>query len=322
MGTIVRSARADRRTFGTGVAALRALRSARALRHRDQTAELLANAAYRAHVAAVAPADPLCFLSHKAYLARGLDAAQRTACAVDHYRHQVDAFVPAFHNAVYGGTGLTLWSAVADGTRYDIRLVPGNDVLYEGGLSVVFFVEGQRMAVVSYSRVDGSTIGHDAGPLLFVTRKQLTADHGYQAAFNAAFDRTTPAHLCFAALTGIALALGHRAVAAIRPEVHPGFEDRYAARFDTAYTQFWTSLAGQRRGDVAFAVPVPMEMTPLEELSAKARKRATLRRRHLEDVCRRAMTVIGDHLVDGVAARPVDATDQADDPVRVLDRTT
>ncbi len=298
---------ADFRELSPLAALARALRASRALGMGDVSGELLANPAYQSHVAAVAKDDTVFFLSHRHYLAKGLTTRQRASVALHHYRHEVAAFDPAYFDAVYRQGGLTLWRDEVDGTSYDIRLMPGNDVLYEGGVSVVFFVNNARVCVVSYSTVPTDVFLPDRAVLgdlaigestLFVTRKQLTAEHDYQKAFNKAYDRTTPAHLCFGALTGIAQAQSHRCVIGITPRVHPSCTPEIEHHLETAYTAFWEGLDGRLASPFGFLIELPMKLTPLDELDAKARKRAIARRAHIGSVQQSAWKTMQTHLID------------------------
>jgi uncharacterized protein VirK/YbjX len=296
---IVDGLRSDLRAQPIRTSAVRALRSLRVFGANRMARELLANEAFCAHVHTIDGSDWLCFLSHRSYLARGLSTRQRTGCALSHYGQEMTTFDDEYRRQVYRDGGLVLWVAEVDGVRYSARLTPGNDVLYEGGLSVVLFVDEERVCVVSHSRIEGSLIGLRPGPRLFITRKQLTPERGYQAAFNSAFDRATPAHLCIAALTGVALALGDDWIAAIRPRVHPSFEAHRADRLEAAYSEFWESLSGRPRSAMAYEIAVPLAMTPLSDLTAKARKRAMLRRQHLDAARDQARVAIAARLVDG-----------------------
>lgn len=317
---IVQKAKADTRANGAHVALLRVARSVRAFAMADEVVALFANEPYRRHEQAVVPDDRLFFLTHNAYMARGLTARQRLACAEVHYLHQVTAFDRAFHDSVYDGSGLTLWSVEVDGVRYEIRLTTGNDVLYEGGLSTAFLVDDVRVCVQSFSRVEGADIGQSPGPRLFVARNQLDAGRDYQSAFNRAFNHSHPARFCFAAIAGVALALGDSLVAGVRPEVHPGYKHALAGTFEGTYGTFWESFSGTPVGPVAYEIPVPFALTPLADLSVKARRRAVLRRRHLDVVRDSAREAIVSHLVG--AGRPPAAhpgtpfsTPAADEPM-------
>lgn len=260
----------------------------------------------RSHVRAIKPSDPFFFLSHRHYLARGLRRDQRIEAARRHYEHEAHSFGPDYHQQVYRGTGLLLWHRAVGGHHYEIRLGPGADVLYEGGLSVVLYVDGERVAVMSYSYVDSDMIfGRTDGPggasptTLFITRKQLTGERGYQRDFFAAFNRCTAAHFCHAALSAIASAQGIEELAGIRPEVHPGHKPERHDHLVRAYSDFWHSLRGVPEGPFAYRVPMPMTLTPLSTLSSKARRRAKRRRRHLQQIHEEARAVIVAHLRGG-----------------------
>jgi uncharacterized protein len=298
---------ADFKGMSPQAATLRVMRASRVYGMGDVKQRIMENAAYQRHVALVAKDDSVFFLSHRHYLADGLTPAQRADAALHHYEHEVTAFDSAYFQSVYVQSGLLLWQAEAEGTTFDIKLEPGNDVLYEGGMSLVFRVNGVRACVVSYSLVPASIVLAEdemvcegAEPLqsvIFVTRKHLTALHEYQKIFNKAFDRTTPAHLCMGALTGIALAQGHCKMAGIKPDVHPSRQPDREAAFHTAYTEFWESLSGRPTTAFGYAIDLPMRMTPLVELDAKARKRAVARRLHVEVARNKAYNIIRQHLV-------------------------
>jgi uncharacterized protein len=285
----------DWRGMSPPVAVLRALRASRVLGMADVRRHLRLNPAYQRHVASVARDDTVFFLSHRHYLAKGLSPQERAQAAVHHYEHEMNAFDSAYFDAVYGGHGLVAWQHDAEGDLFEIRILPGNDVLYEGGCSIVAFFNGVRIAVLSYANVSsdvflpGYTPPAGEGPLgaklIFVTRKQLTWDHAlYQKSFNKAFDRSTPGHFCFAALTALALAQGHVRVVAITPDVHPSCTPEIEERFRAAYTEFWESMGGRRASPYGHVINLPMRLKPLDELDAKARKRAIARRGHIQAV--------------------------------------
>ncbi len=313
---------ADCKGYSVPVATVRAIRASRIYGMGDLRQQLSANAAFSSHVSTGAKHDPIFFLSHRHFLARGLTAQQRAEIAVVHYQHEVNALNDSYFEAVYRDDGLVLWKETIEGETYDIRLMPGNDVLYEGGLSLVFHFNGIRICVVSFSTVPTKMFLPDFAPgkdepqlqqtIFFVTRKQLTTDRSYQKAFNKAFDRSTPAHFCFGALTGLALAEGHRYFVGIEPEVHPSYTNDLREHFATAYTEFWESLSGRKVSPFGYLIDLPMKMTPLDNLEASKRKRALSRRKHIETVRNRAFQTLRPYMVAPVAAASAQAIeDQA-----------
>ena len=291
----------DCRKYSGLVAAQRGLRKARALFQSHDLAQLMASAAFQAHVRFDADHDPLFFVSNRHYLAQNLSARDRTAAALCHYHHQDRAFQPGYAAQVYADQGLILWQKTVENIRYDISLLPGNDVAYEGGLSLVLHVDGGRVCVMSFSLVPTRILVPDApirlpDTLIFVTRKQLTQERQYQAAFNRAFDRCTPGHLCFGALAGIAQAQGHSFVFGIAAERHPSFIPAMASQFLTAYSDFWLSMSGQKLSDMGYLIELPIQFQALETLEPTRRKRAIARRAHIGQVAKAALDSIGPHL--------------------------
>lgn len=291
----------DSRKYSVLVAAQRGLRKVRALSQGGAVQLLAGSAAFNNHMKADSDHDPLFYLSHRHYLARGLTPAQRTQAALCHYQHEDSRFGADYTDQVYHGSGLILWAATVDAVHYDIRLLPGNDVLYEGGLSVVLHVNGGRVCVLSFSVVPTTTV-LPAGPadlpptITFVTRKQLTQTREYQSAFNRAFDRCTPAHLCFAALSGIAIAQGRRLAFGIAPEKHPSFAPELTAQFQRSYGDFWLSLSGRKLSPWGYLMDLPMRLTTLDALDAPRRKRALARRAHIDGVLNATLDSIRPHL--------------------------
>ena len=288
----------DRRKYSVFVAALRSLRKARGLLQSASLAELQASAAFQAHVGFDAGHDPLFFLSNRHYLARGLPVADRVGAALCHYQQQDMGFTRDYAAQVYVTGGLTVWAQTVNNIRYDIRLMPGNDVAYEGGLSLVLHVDGGRVSVMSFSLVPTRIMLPDTPTgvpetLLFITRKQLTPVRDYQSAFNIAFDRCTPGHLCLGALTGFAKAQGHGFVFGIAAERHPSFIPAMATQFRTAYNEFWLSVSGRKLSDMGYLINLPMQLPALETLEPTRRKRATARRAHIAQVVQTTLDTIG-----------------------------
>jgi uncharacterized protein len=289
---LMRGLSADFSRYSAPVACLRALRASRLMTMGDIGARLQQNMAFRQHVQLMGVRDEFFFLSHRHFLAKGLTAKQRAETALFHYEYEAKSNTKVYFDKVYRQGGLTLWRSINDNVSYEIRLMAGNDVLHEGGLSIVFFVNDERVCVVSYSIVPKTVFLPNFEPrvgelplgdaLIYVTRKHMSTNSGYQKAFNKAFDRTTPAHLCFGALAGIAQTKGLNYFVGVEPDVHPSCQPAYEKTFKVAYSEFWDSLHGRRVSPFGSLVDLPLKFTPLEELEQKARKRAVARRAHIE----------------------------------------
>lgn len=276
----------------------RAMRRLPALWAGDDLHALLRLPIYQAHLAAVGQHDPLFFLTHRHYLMRNLSRHERLAAACSHYFADAKALLPHAQDQVYRLGGLSLWSQVVDGHLYEIRLTAGRDVLHEGGQSLTFFADGLQVCVISFSIVPQSLVAGPAalGRAILITRKQLTRDRDHQRAFFAAFDRSTAAHLALAALEGLAMARGATQLYGLRATDHPTFAPELAAHLTSAYCDFWRSMGGVSAAGRSFALSIPMQLRPIEDLQAGRRDRAVARRSHAAEIRSAARRVIADAL--------------------------
>lgn len=254
---------------------------------------LLANPLYRSHLALLGDVRRLDVLASRAYLSTHLSARDRLLAATFHYGDQLARFTTPFHDRVYRGDGLVLWQRTVDAVDYRLLLQAGNDVLNEGGLSCVATVDGGRVAVVSFSYVDGEAFGLPAGRQIFVGRRQLTHEHDYQAAFNRAFHHSSPARFCLAALAGIAELDGLDRVAAVRALHHPNFKPEHTVSLHRAYDDTWAELGGTPQWGV-FHLPVPLAAPPIETVARNKRARARARRALLDDISRSAAEAVAE----------------------------
>lgn len=288
LAALVAGLRADLTRVGPRAYAMRAVRRLRALQPGGQAGQLLALPFYRAHLAAVAQQDALFFLSQRHYLVRGLSAAQRLSAAATHYLAEARSLPSAHLAAIYGvGPGLSLWRREVAGVGHDIRLTGGLDVAHEGAASLSLVVGGERVCTLSFSILPERLLapGAPAARLaVLVCRKQLTRARAYQAGFHTAFDRSTPAHLVFAALEGLVQARGALPIYGLAAPAHPIWSAALAPHLDAAYCAFLQSLGGQAVSDRAWSITSPARLTPLEDLRPDRRDRAAARRAHAEAI--------------------------------------
>lgn len=278
-----------------------------ALVRRDLFDQVLEEPVYALHVAALGRRDQFGFASHRFYLARGFSPRSRGLAALQHYRNEATALDDAYREAVYRRGGLQLWRTDREGASFEIRLMPGQDVLNEGGLSVTFSTNGRIIFCLSYSNVDPSLLEGERAPAAarpaalvpFVTRRQAWR-HPLRAEFTRAFGRGNPGHLVIAAMEGIALAQGCTRIFGIAAQHHPtrtlaikqgrgGLEDMY--------DEFWSSVGGVRATPVAWQLPVPLRPRPLDELDSKNRRRAGVLRGHQAEVRDAAFRAFRAHLL-------------------------
>jgi uncharacterized protein VirK/YbjX len=291
---------ADCRSFSVSTACVRAARKTRVYGMAAAYRDLATQSAYRHFIAAHASSDRFFFLSRRSYLAIALTPLQRLQAALTHYRYDSETFDDEYLTRVYRESGLVLWHRRVADVEYEIRLVSMVDVPNEGALSIVLTIGGQRACVISYSIVHAGLIWSgaegDEALIPFVTRKHTLGDRAYQAQFNKAFDRATPAHLCFGALTGVSLAQGHNRVIGIAPEKHPAYAHSLRSKFLSTYEDFWKTLSARPISRYGFLIDLPVRMTPIEALEPSRRKRALARRFHIEEVRQSAVAAIAVHL--------------------------
>jgi hypothetical protein len=177
---------------------------------------------YRNHVAGPSNDDLFHHLSHRDYLIKGLSARQRVQAVLSHYRFEKTTFDDAYKDAVYGQGGLPLWQIDAEASRFTIRLEMGSRSNAEGDLSVALVADGKCLHRLSFSWLDGQMLSLDMPVLPFVARNQGRWVDSVAAceAFERAFPNNSASFFCFAAMQGIAQALGMEQVVAIRGDVH------------------------------------------------------------------------------------------------------
>ena len=282
-------------------------RSLRVLLFRHAHVELLAMDVYRNYVTQVHD-DVFHHLSHRNYLARGLSLRQRVRCVLTHYRFEDATFDAAYKHAVYRDGGLVLWQHEADGSKVELRLGMAQRLNAEGDLTLTLLANGRRVHRLSFSWVDERFAGLAglgvAGILPFIARNQgHRADEADAVdAFRRAFPAnsplvTTPGFFCYAALQGVAQALGMDHVVAVKSAWHCAYAPADDRQFATAYDGVWRSLGGTGMPGRAWHIALPFHARPLAEIPSRHRKRAALRRAYWQRVGQAAGTILRAHLV-------------------------
>jgi uncharacterized protein VirK/YbjX len=220
------------------------------------------------------------FLTSRHFLSRSLSLRQRIDCALHHYAYEQATFSPSYVASVYHDAGLELWCDRSTDHVFSIRLMLGNDNLFEGCLSVAAFVDDQRVCAMSFSYVDAEIFARPSGPMLFVTRKQSGRHAEHQQLFARAFKHSSPPYFCFAALAGVALANGAREIAAIKYEAHPTYSPDNAEALKKSYDEFWKIFQATELDEKSYRISVPFEVRDLAQVSATHRRRARGRRQH------------------------------------------
>jgi uncharacterized protein VirK/YbjX len=285
-------------------------RSLRVLLFRRAHRQLLAMDIYRNYVTQVHD-DVFHHLSHRNYLAKGLSLRQRVRCVLTHYRFEDATFDAAYKHAVYRDGGLVLWhhDGAVDGSggRVEVRLMMAQRLNAEGDLTLALLADGKVMHRLSFSWVDerfaGTAGAGMPGIIPFIARNQGPRADAPDAveAFRRAFPPnspvvTTPGFFCFAALQGIAQALGMDQVVAVKSAWHCAWTRADDKHFANAYDGFWRILGGSEMPGRAWLIALPFHVKPLAEMPSKHRKRAALRREQWHVIGESARTVLARHV--------------------------
>ena len=217
------------------------------------------------------------------YLSRNLTLAQRIGCAITHYSFEGRNYGSTYHRSVHQSPyGLVLWHRVVDGTRYTIALRVTKDGRREGDLSVLCFVNDSLVYRLCFSYVNGSLFGVQSGRTMFVTRSQTDRNSELQV-FRHAFKQNSPSYFCLAAVCGIAMANGMRAIFMVKHDAQLGYTERCAESFKNSYSALWEAFGAQEIAERrVYMMSLPLKLNPLSGMKHKGR--AIARRRNWLEV--------------------------------------
>ncbi|OON62195.1 hypothetical protein B0920_01525 [Massilia sp. KIM] len=253
--------------------------------------------------------DPFEHLGDRDYLVRGLSTRERVQFVLSHYRFEDARFNAAYKEAVYGGAGLALWQHDTEEHSFVLRLemAPRHDA--EGDLTISLLADGHYLHRLSYTWVDGELAGVELPTVPFITRNQgRWADSGPAfEAFDAVFPNNSPSFFCFAAMQGVAQALGMDRVVAIRCTAHIHYDPADLRHFENAYDGFWRILGGAEMNERSFLIRLPFYLKPLEDMPSKHRKRAAQRRENWRAIGDSTRSTLLRHMVAVEATAPAGA---------------
>ncbi|NNG22137.1 DUF535 family protein [Telluria aromaticivorans] len=290
-------------------------RSLRVLRYWREHQALCRLDLVRRFVAAAPNDDLFHHLSHRSYLAKDLSPRQRVQCVLSHYRFEDSTFSNAYHQLVYGGgnngggNGLVLWQHQAQLESGEhsfllrLEMAPRSDA--EGDITISLVADGKYLHRLSYTWVDGQLAGVDLPTVPFVTRNQgrWTDSGAAFEAFEEAFPNNSPSFFCFAAMQGVAQAVGIDRVVAIKCSSHIAYNPLDTKHFENAYDGFWKVLGGVEMPGRSFLVPLPFYLKPLAEMPSKHRKRAAQRRDYWRAIGDSTRSTMLRHMVPAVATQ-------------------
>jgi uncharacterized protein VirK/YbjX len=274
---------ARRQQSSRASSALSVARSLRVLLFYRDHQRLCELAIVRHYVAAPPNDDLLHHLSRRDYLIKDLPVRRRIDCMLHHYAFEDATFNTAYKYAVYRAGGLSLWRRSAGGSEFAITLsmTPRNNA--GGELTIAFEADGTCLHHLSFSWMEGSVAGTDSPAVPFVAHNQgrgIDSDLPC-AAFERAFPNNSPAFFCFAAMQGVAQAVGITQLVAIKSGAHPACDPQPAKHFAKTYDGFWKILGGVELSGPGYLIALPFHLKPLP---GKYRRRATLRRENWAEI--------------------------------------
>jgi uncharacterized protein len=264
----------------------RVLRTLRVLLYYRGHAELCKLDTYANYVAPRVAPDLFHHMSRRHYLARNLGLRQRLDFVLTHYRFEDATFNSAYKRKVYREDGLQLWSRNVRGTDVEMRLCLADRYAAEGDLSVLLLVDQERLHCISFSWANAEFARPKQTIVPFITATQGRGRQDVQAQekFDAAFPQNAPNFVCFAAMQGIAQAIGAAEMLAVSRELQVCFRKENEKHFGNAYDIFWNAVGGVELAACGFVLPVPRPMKQLDELPAKHRRRTAARRKVWDDI--------------------------------------
>jgi uncharacterized protein len=253
----------------------------------------------RNYVAAAPHEDLFHHLSHRDYLVKGLGARRRVQAALTHFHFEESTFNSAYKQAVYRDGGLVLWQEARDGSQFMLRLEMASRANLEGDLTIALVADGTCLHRLSFSWVDGAMAGVPAAIVPFIARNQgrwLDSGAAFDA-FERVFPNNSPSFFCFAALQGVAQALGMVQVAAVKCTAHIDYDPAQVKHFANAYDGFWKILGGVDLPGNSWLIALPFYLKPLADMPSKHRKRAAQRREFWRVIGESARATLQRHLL-------------------------
>jgi hypothetical protein len=254
---------------------------------------------YRNYVAQPPNDDVFHHLSHRDYLAKGLSPRQRVQCVLSHYRFEETTFDNDYKQAVYRDGGLALWQHESEEDRFLIRLEIASRPNAEGDLTIALVANDKCLHRLSFTWVEGAMVGVPAPMVPYVARNQgRWVDSGAAfEAFERVFPNNSPSFFCFAAMQGVAQAVGMEQVVAVKCTAHLAYDPSEVKHFANAYDGFWKILGGVEMEGDTWLIGLPFYLKPLADMPSKHRKRAAQRREYWRAIGDAARGVLQRHLL-------------------------
>jgi uncharacterized protein len=222
-------------------------------------------------------------------LSLDFSARTRLRIGLSHYQYLRDRTPPHLLGRLFDQPKV-LWEEVVDAHCFRIVLSFPRPDDQEGDLALSFEMDGLPVCMTSFVFCQGSLLGLDAGPVIFVARMQGGAGRFEQVRVaTQTCMAIVPADLLMGALGGLAEAFGVQRLVGVQTlhQVSRVLKVGAPPFFD--YDGFWSSYGSTRSADGLHLMPLPYPEKPIDQIRCKHRSRT---RRKREFKCRLAATVL------------------------------
>ena len=212
------------------------------------------------------------------YLAANLTGQARRQCFLHHYEYLTETL----SNAALGllvRNGVTLFRSRPDEVEYSILMHNPFRGAYEGELSLFFLAGPDALFVLSFTIVPGAVVGLEDERVLLVARMQ--GQSRSPAAIRLAAKENSdvsPQAILFAALQGIARAIGVERIVGVKADNLVAYEPDKAQILENAYDSFYGSVgaSGPHNGFYVWSASTPEK--PLNQVKPGHRLRTKAKR--------------------------------------------
>jgi uncharacterized protein VirK/YbjX len=184
-------------------------------------------------------------LRSRHYLTRGLEAEAKRACSHFHYvwlREKLSA--AALHSLLEGP--VELWSGNPDGVCYVVGIRAEQFVAREGELSLELFANGKPLYALSFTVVPARLFEIEADAVFLVSRVQGRPDRFEDIRLaTKAMSEVSPRAVLFAALSGVAGAVGIDLVLGVSAENFMNFQPDKLEALERQYDAFFAALEAE-----------------------------------------------------------------------------
>jgi uncharacterized protein VirK/YbjX len=230
------------------------------------------------------------------YLALDLTPSDRAEALIFHYRVLRGVFSRSIARLRFAG--VVVWTRLVPEHGHQISLQFSQRVHYEGELTLCYWLDGRELYWLSFSFVNGETVGTSDPIVVFVTRLQIWETYEYMRAATRSLNDIAPPLALATALEGVARALRIEALVGVNASSQASVVSGRYLNVQT-YDNFFQSLGAARlcelepalRGRAParahpdyFRVGVPMPEKPIEHIARSHRSRTKAKRRFRREI--------------------------------------